>query len=245
MSKYESYEMAKSVPDGAFDELFWDESKPEAEILPSPPEEQGVAMPVQAGSDEPVPELTMHLCDVCEENEMHGVFPSSCGPISFAYCYECATKGAEPYGALLAYVSTAYGVEHWDNPATQEHFRNSQLVAATLEVAGKTFEEWVSDVRELIIKMDTEMNEMHRKEELQSEVQEEKKHYSYSELSSVYSIPQDKRYTEVADVTYDSTKALFVDYTGRYHLFDVHGPDQFSYYKPVEFVPPGDPRLNK
>ena len=47
------------------------------------------------------------FCDVCHKNEAAGVYASSCGPISFGYCKECALKGVEPYGALVAYLSTA------------------------------------------------------------------------------------------------------------------------------------------
>jgi hypothetical protein len=108
----------------------------------------------QAASEVVIDEVHVHLCDVCKKNEMQGVYSSSCGPISFAYCGECAVKGAEPYGALVAYISGAWTLSEWDDKKTQEYYRPNQLVKVTLEVAGKTFEEFVIDVRAAIVEYD-------------------------------------------------------------------------------------------
>ncbi|ELC54766.1 hypothetical protein [Escherichia coli] len=224
---------------------LFEDNQSEPEVFPLPKVEREAQVVQAATSDAHIPDLSMHLCDVCGENEMHGVFGSSCGPISFAYCFECANKGAEPYGALVAYISSAYGVRDWDNPATQLHYRNSRLVNATLEVAGKSFGEWVADVRKLIITSDEEMNEYYRKEQLENDVIENTdKVFSFSELSGVFSKPEDERLTEIVANKYGDTMALLVDYHGGYHLFHVRDQDQFSYHNRVDFLHEGDPRLN-
>lgn len=227
-----------------FSDYFGEDNTPKEEIFPLP-QPVGVGIPVQAvTADMEIPPLTMHLCDVCKDAEMHGVFGSSCGPISFAYCYECASKGAEPYGALVAYISSAYGVQEWDNPSTQMHYRDSQLVKATLEVAGKTFSEWVDDVRKSIVSFDAEYDEHLRKEGIIGQVQEHpEKEFSFSELAGVFSKPDDAARIEVVTEKYDNSMSLLVDYMGKYHLFHALGDDKFSYSHPVFFAEPSDPRL--
>jgi hypothetical protein len=227
-------------------DFFGEDDRPEAEVFPLPKSE-GEGIPVQAVSVETeIPPLTMHLCDVCKDAEMHGVFSSSCGPISFAYCYECASKGAEPYGALIAYISSAYSVQEWDSPATQVHYSNSRLVQASLEVAGKTFAEWVSDVRNSIIKFDREYNDHLRKVELgDAVIDNPERVFTFGEIATVFSKPDDNRLVEIVAAKYDNTMELMVDYTGSYHLLHRRGNDTFTYAKRVEFVPEGDPRLNK
>jgi len=42
------------------------------------------------------------ICECCNENEAIGVFSSQCGPISHAYCKDCADAGYEPYGSIVA-----------------------------------------------------------------------------------------------------------------------------------------------
>jgi|GEM_PF-2255340 len=86
-------------------------------------------------------------CDVCSQvKELH-VRASSCGPISFAYCVECLQKGAEPYGALAAYLSQVV-----DKGSDLEPDKNmihpgyQQLIDVTLEVVGKTREEFYAAV---------------------------------------------------------------------------------------------------
>lgn len=37
-----------------------------------------------------------NICDCCDREGVAGVLSSALGPISFAYCKECAEKNAEP-----------------------------------------------------------------------------------------------------------------------------------------------------
>lgn len=46
-------------------------------------------------------------CDVCGKKTDVAVFASQFGPISFAYCADCAKAGAEPYGAVVSYIACA------------------------------------------------------------------------------------------------------------------------------------------
>lgn len=238
------FELMTGLPEGPITEMFGEHTQPESEVLPLPPSEE-VAVPVQT-VDVEIPELTMHVCDVCNEYEVHGVFASSVGPISFGYCYECASKGAEPYGTLVAYISSAYGVAEWDNPATQLHYHKSQLVYASLEVAKKSFADFVADVRSAIIRFDEEYNESMRKEELYHEVQEDtQRTFAYSELASVFSKPEDARLIEIVKGKYNDSMELLVDYTGSYHLFNRLDGDKYTYHNRVEFLPEGHPRLSE
>jgi len=41
-------------------------------------------------------------CNVCRKREAVGVACSATGPISVAYCAECAASLREPYGAVVA-----------------------------------------------------------------------------------------------------------------------------------------------
>jgi hypothetical protein len=79
-------------------------------------------------------------CDVCGAPSV-GVACSALGPVSFAYCGECAACGAEPYGATVGMVAMmgASGLEalaEWFHPV---------LYAACLR-AGKTAAEFWADV---------------------------------------------------------------------------------------------------
>lgn len=79
--------------------------------------------------------MTMLTCNVCDKNEAVGVFASSCGAVSFAYCQDCLDAGREPYGALAAHLMGASGMEdvaEWAKP----------IVRATLKAEGKTEEEF-------------------------------------------------------------------------------------------------------
>lgn len=129
--------------------------------------------PAVVSAGEP-PELIRpsHLCDVCGKNEMAHVAASVMGPISFAYCQDCLNKGAEPYGSLIASIACIYGVKDWEHLETQDYFRNKESVIATLEVAGKTFEQFVVEAHEAIIKFDEEMNEAEEKFRLQEQEEE-------------------------------------------------------------------------
>ena len=46
-------------------------------------------------------------CAVCGKEGEVFVACSTCGAISFAYCEDCLNIGAEPYGALVEYISCA------------------------------------------------------------------------------------------------------------------------------------------
>lgn len=106
--------------------------------------ENNVMKPV-AGSGEPFKHV--NLCDVCKKNEMHGVYASSCGPVSFAYCMECGKKGAEPYGFLVAYISMAVDKGEDAKPENEKiNPRYQSIIDATLEVSGKTRGEFYADV---------------------------------------------------------------------------------------------------
>lgn len=84
----------------------------------------------------------MKLCDVCGKREVVGVASSATGPISFAYCAECAKSGREPYGAVVASlfgISDIHGIAGWYFP----------IVMTTLAAEGKSVEELFADVNTL------------------------------------------------------------------------------------------------
>ena len=109
----------------------------------------GIPLEVQPGSSEPVEHE--HLCDVCRKNSSAGVYASSCGPISFAYCKECANTGAEPYGVLVAYLAASVGSSMDLHPEQKQIRPEYQLIIdASLKVAGKTREEFYADVDKAI-----------------------------------------------------------------------------------------------
>ncbi len=45
-------------------------------------------------------------CDVCGK-EAQGVYASTYGSISHAYCVDCLENGLEPYDTMVAYISGA------------------------------------------------------------------------------------------------------------------------------------------
>jgi hypothetical protein len=80
-------------------------------------------------------------CQVCGAPAI-GVASSSLGPISFAYCAECAQSGAEPYGFTVGYVAVTCGntpeaIAEWFQP----------VVEVTAQRAGKTVDQFWADVR--------------------------------------------------------------------------------------------------
>lgn len=106
-------------------------------------------------------------CDVCGKNESIGVYASSCGPISFAYCKKCALEGAEPYGAIVSYISGAVSKgedaskeENKISPAYQD------VIDISLLVANKTREEFYADINRAL--------------------EEEKKYYDAMDLLAKY-----------------------------------------------------------
>lgn len=86
----------------------------------------------------PLPALT---CEVCG-SPAAGVFSSSLGAISFAYCAACNAVGAEPYGLTVGYVATCCD----DTPDAVAEWL-SDVVAATATRAGKTVTEFWADVK--------------------------------------------------------------------------------------------------
>jgi hypothetical protein len=100
----------------------------------------------------------MSSCDVCHKNPSVGVGASTCGAISFAYCKECLSLGAEPYGALVAYLSSAVNKGEDCKPEAEQIQKGYQgIIDGSLSVAGKTREEFYADVDKCI----TEMNEFY------------------------------------------------------------------------------------
>lgn len=81
----------------------------------------------------------MTLCNVCCKREAIGVYSSSTGAISFAYCAGCLKAGREPYGALVA---SLLGMLSMNEVAKWYH----PTVMATLKAEGKTVEELFADV---------------------------------------------------------------------------------------------------
>lgn len=85
-----------------------------------------------------LPALT---CQVCG-SPAAGVFSSSLGAISFAYCAACNAVGAEPYGFTVGYVATCCG----DTPAAVAEWLH-EVIEATATRAGKTVAEFWADVK--------------------------------------------------------------------------------------------------
>lgn len=93
-------------------------------------------------------------CDVCHQVKEVHVRSSSCGPISFAYCIECLQKGLEPYWAVVAYLSSAVSQGSDLEPDKDMiHPGYQRLIDDTLEVVGKTREEFYADVDKDIQKL--------------------------------------------------------------------------------------------
>lgn len=82
-----------------------------------------------------------NICEVCQKNESIGVASSSLGAISFAYCESCLRDGAEPYGLIVSILSMVG--HNWQN-AVAEYIHD--IVSASLEASGKSYDELVHDV---------------------------------------------------------------------------------------------------
>lgn len=81
------------------------------------------------------------ICQVCGKHEAVGVACSATGPLSIAYCQECAGSRREPYWALVASLSGTRDMDEvgeWYKP----------VIEATLKAEGKTVEELLRDVRQ-------------------------------------------------------------------------------------------------
>ncbi|WAT23524.1 hypothetical protein O0R52_22340 (plasmid) [Bacillus halotolerans] len=85
------------------------------------------------------------LCSVCSEN-MDGVFYSPIAFISLPYCHECYGS-REPYWLLTAYFATLADTIADLRPETSRLPVGAQrLISNSLEVAGKTREQFYEDV---------------------------------------------------------------------------------------------------
>ena len=97
------------------------------------------------------PLLAELKCDVCNQANVKGVFASSCGPISFAYCQTCLDLGAEPYGAVVGYLAGAVSDGEDVRPERgiiNERFQG--LIEASLATAKKTREELYADITQSV-----------------------------------------------------------------------------------------------
>lgn len=93
------------------------------------------------------PLLAELKCDVCNVGNVKGVFASSCGPISFAYCQTCLDLGAEPYGAVVGYLACA--VSDGEDVRPERGIINERyqkLIDVSLATAKKTREELYADI---------------------------------------------------------------------------------------------------
>lgn len=79
-------------------------------------------------------------CDCCGKPAV-GVYASTMGAISFAYCKDCLNKGIEPYWAIVSYVSCGCN--------SYEEMNNiyKKIVKTNLDYYGKTIEEFNKDIK--------------------------------------------------------------------------------------------------
>lgn len=94
---------------------------------------------------------TSQMCQVCSKEPVSGVYNSAVSAMSFGYCRSCASSGAEPYGALITSYAMIYSLDEWSD-IDQELLSQSLLVTNSREVVGKSFQDFLSDVKEAIIK---------------------------------------------------------------------------------------------
>ena len=90
-------------------------------------------------------------CDVCGKESKIFVACSAYGPISFAYCEDCASNGREPYSAIVAYIACAGHFPEDINEAYQKDVRR-QLV-----LHGVSEEQFIQDVEDCIKEMSYEI----------------------------------------------------------------------------------------
>lgn len=76
------------------------------------------------------------------------VFASQFGPISFAYCADCAKAGAEPYGAVVSYIACA---GPWPDAINQKY---QEIVREQLKFHGVTDGRFAQDVQSCIDSME-------------------------------------------------------------------------------------------
>lgn len=80
------------------------------------------------------------VCQVCGSNRPVAVFSSSMGACSFAYCKTCWANHAEPYEAMVAYISCAGRYPDDINDAY------IAIVRQNLYYLGRSEEEFIADV---------------------------------------------------------------------------------------------------
>lgn len=91
-------------------------------------------------------------CDICGSSENVDVRSSGVGPISLAYCYECAMAGREQWAVL---VGSFYGLTR-ENAHEAAH----EIIKATCEFYGKTADDFWREIDEL----DRQMEEYEKQE---------------------------------------------------------------------------------
>ncbi|MDF2841589.1 MAG: hypothetical protein K0R00_15 [Herbinix sp.] len=79
-------------------------------------------------------------CDVCSKEANVVVLSSSMGPISWAYCENCATKRLEPYGGMIAYISSL----NYPDDVNPDYVKEIRRI---LKELGKTEEEFIADCK--------------------------------------------------------------------------------------------------
>ena len=88
------------------------------------------------------------ICAVCGKHGEVFTAASACGAITLAYCSDCLSSGAEPWGALAEYISLA-GIYPDD---INEQYR--EIVRDTCARLGKTEQEFAEAVKEKIMLFD-------------------------------------------------------------------------------------------
>jgi len=83
-------------------------------------------------------------CDVCGKETEVVVCSSSMGAISFAYCENCFDKRLEPYGAMVAYVSSA---GHFPEDINENYQKLCRHILSELNI---TEDQFIKDVDEAI-----------------------------------------------------------------------------------------------
>lgn len=86
---------------------------------------------------------TKLTCDCCNKNEAIGVFASTMGAVSLAYCKDCLSKGIEPYDMMVSYISC--GCNSFDDMNSTY----KKIVKANLDFYDKTIEEFNNDIEEI------------------------------------------------------------------------------------------------
>jgi hypothetical protein len=79
-------------------------------------------------------------CEVCNKETDVVVYASLLGAVSYAYCKDCATKGLEPYGSMVAYIACAGKFPE------EIHSAYVGQIRYILNELGKTEEEFIADV---------------------------------------------------------------------------------------------------